>query len=170
MLSISAYLLCLYHHTDLLDAAKKHYIVSRYRVRDFVGREDQLRKILAYFTSDRLPQHVAPKILILYALGGQGKSQLALEYCQRSRDLYRGIFWIQASSKSLATQSYERIAMELMSGVYSSLQGNTEATISLVKAELEAWNERWLLVFDNYDEPDKFRDIRNFIPLGIFPS
>jgi hypothetical protein len=45
-------------------------------------------------------------------------------------------------------------------------QGDTEAMIRQVKDRLEHWNERWLLVLDNYDEPDKFPGVKRFIPSG----
>jgi hypothetical protein len=103
--------------------------------------------------------------LILHALGGQGKSQIALEYCRRCRDAYRGIFWIFASSATTATQSFEGISTELGLGTSADL-GGTDAVIRVVKDTLESWDERWLLVFDDYNCPEDFSNIKEFIPLG----
>jgi hypothetical protein len=33
----------------------------------------------------------------------------------------------------------------------------------LVKDSLKRWHEPWLPVFDNYDEPEKFRNVKRFI-------
>ena len=44
--------------------------------------------------------------------------------------------------------------------------GDSAAQIRMVKDHLEQWDEGWLLVFDNYDEPDKFSEIRQFIPIS----
>lgn len=137
-----------------------YFHVSRKRVKDFAGREDQLFQILSYFSVSESTQ---PRVLILHALGGQGKSQVALEYCQRSRETYRGIFWVNASSKAAATQSFESIAAELNRAASTSLE-NAEAKIRFVVNVLEHWDERWMLVFDNYDNPHGFSDVEQFIP------
>src|SRR2546423_1593912 len=133
-------------------------MVSRERVQDFVGRESQLHAILVHFSTPPPPQ---PRHLVLHALGGQGKSQIALEYCRRSKETYRGICWINASSETMAIQSYNMIAVTL-AGRSSRAPDDTDGTIRLVKDQLERWSERWLLVFDSYDEPDKFPGVRRF--------
>jgi hypothetical protein len=101
--------------------------------------------------------------LILCALGGQGKSQIVLEYCHRSQETYRGIFWINASSNTTATQSFEVFAAELGRASSTDL-GDAKAKVKFVKDTLKLWDERWLLVFDNYDRPDDFPDVERFIP------
>lgn len=103
--------------------------------------------------------------MILYALGGQGKSQIVLEYCRKWRDTYRGVFWIDANSKATVTQSYGIIAAELFGG--SQIEtGDSAVQIKMVKGHLERWSEPWLLLFDNYDEPEKFPEIKDFIPIS----
>jgi hypothetical protein len=136
---------------------------DRKPVANFVGREDELGQILACFS---VRSHQSPHVMILHALGGQGKSQIALEYCRRARQTYRGIFWINANSKSLVLQLYKRMLMQLTSASSSSLPQNSEKIIEMVKHILEYWQERWLIVFDNYDDPRAFPDIRDFIPSG----
>src|SRR6266480_2084392 len=75
---------------------ERYFLISRERVKDFVGREMQLRQILSHFSADSTRER---PYLILHALGGQGKSQIALEYCRQSRKTYRGIFWVNALSE-----------------------------------------------------------------------
>jgi hypothetical protein len=104
--------------------------------------------------------------MIVHALGGQGKSQIALEYCRRSRQTYRGIFWINANSEALVLQFFQRMFMKLTSSSSSSIPQDAEETVEMVKHVLEYWQERWLIVFDNYDDPDAFPRIRRFIPSG----
>ncbi|KAL8895579.1 MAG: hypothetical protein Q9207_008112 [Kuettlingeria erythrocarpa] len=141
---------------------KSFYIVPRERVKDFVGRENQLQEIEAFFSKKSSQQ---PKVLVLHALGGQGKSQIALEYCQRSRkqSQYRGIFWINASSETLAIQSYTQIA-KAVAGFNSAGDPKGEQIVRLVKDRLESWSEKCLLVFDNYDQPERFAGIQKFLP------
>ena len=44
--------------------------------------------------------------------------------------------------------------------------GDTDAQIRLVKDRLENWSEPWLLVFDNYDDPKNFPNVKRYIPIG----
>ena len=108
-------------------------------------------------------------MLILHALGGQGKSQIALEYCQSSRERYSGIFWVNASTEALAVQSYTGIAKTLGFAALAGTRDDDE-TIRSVVDFLEGWNKSWLLVFDNYDDPDTFSEVRNFLPQSEFCS
>ena len=131
-------------------------------MKDFVGREMQLRQVLSHFSADHPKER---PYLILHALGGQGKSQIALEYCRQSRETYRGIFWVNALSEVSASQSYGTIASALVGG-RSANAGDTDAQIRLVKDRLENWSEPWLLVFDNYDDPKNFPNVKRYIPIG----
>ena len=130
-------------------------------MKNFIGREDQLRQISSHFSNDRDDNQ--PQILILHALGGQGKSQLVLKYCSSSRDIYGGTFWINASSEQVAIQSYAQVGIAL--GMASSVvQEKNYQMVNLVEELLEDWSQRWLLVFDNYDEPHNFSKIQQFVP------
>jgi len=131
-------------------------LLSWHRVTNFVGRQEQLEGIASFFLRRHKVKTTQAHILILHALGEQGKSQIALEYCQRSKQTYRGIFWISASSKSLTSQAFDAIAREL----------KVSPDLAQVKEILTSWKERCLLVFDNYDKPDEFKDVRDYIPLG----
>jgi hypothetical protein len=144
----------------MASSQKCYFLVSRELFEGFVGRETQLHQIRSHFFSDPTSQ---PRSLILHALGGQGKSQIALKYCREMRETYRGIFWINANSETSTTQSFEVIAAALTEGLSAEV-GDSEARIKLAKDRLEQWSEAWLLVFDNYDEPERFATIRRFIP------
>jgi hypothetical protein len=122
-------------------------------------RETQLRQVLSHFSTNQKTQ---PQPLIRYALGDQGKSQIALDYCRQSREAYRGIFWIRTNSETSATQSYGMIAAALV-GESSADSNDAEVQIRLVKDSLKRWHEPWLPVFDNYDETEKFRNVKRFI-------
>lgn len=130
-------------------------------MKNFIGREAQLSQISSHFSNDRFDNQ--PQILIIYALGGQGKSQLVLEYCSLSREIYGGVFWVNASSERLAMQSYAQIGTAL--GIASSaIMEKNNQMVNLIKEHLEGWSQRWLLVFDNYDKPKSFLGIQEFIP------
>ena len=80
--------------------------------------------------------------------------------------MYRGVFWIDANSKTTVAQSYGTIAAELMGG--SQIEATNSAVQKMVKSHLERWTEAWLLVFDNYDEPEKFPEVEQYIPSSKF--
>ena len=63
----------------------------------------------------------------------------------------------------MVIQSYHKLAADL-TGTSSLAPGDDEGAIKLVKSLLEQWDERWLLVFDNYDNPEKFPGVKRFIP------
>jgi hypothetical protein len=87
----------------------EHFLVPKQRLKIFFGRDDELLKIASHFddNDDR------PQIVGLDAMGGQGKSQIALEYCWRTRQIYKGIFWVNSGSLSGTTKSLVSIAHEL---------------------------------------------------------
>ena len=136
--------------------------IPKQRVKDFLGRDEQLNQITSYFSS----RHVnRPRICILRALGGQGKSQIALEYCQQMNTVYRGLFWVNATSESTAIQSYVSIAQELDASAACLLSDAQK--VNFVLQTLAHWEERWVMVFDNCDDPNAFPRISEFIPTGL---
>ncbi|RDW71025.1 hypothetical protein BP6252_07588 [Coleophoma cylindrospora] len=141
--------------------AKKYYEVPSKLVERFVGRERILSQIQQHFS---VPHKTTPNVLILQALGGQGKSQLALKYCQTMRKTYRGIFWIYAGSEASVSQTFETIADTLNHD--KSVLKDLQQKIQFVKDTLYKWDERWLLVFDNYDQPNNFTKVKDFFPEG----
>jgi len=51
----------------------------------------------------------------LQGMGGCGKSQLALEYCQRSREdkIFSTILWIDSTSPNTLHQSFTNVAKNM---------------------------------------------------------
>ncbi|XXG98861.1 hypothetical protein Hte_005191 [Hypoxylon texense] len=138
------------------------YQVSRYEVRHFVDRPRVLAQI------DRLLRGADthwPKIAILQGMGGQGKTQLALRYCgnARFRNTHDCIFWIDASTKASTIQGLEKASEELNNEGQVLL--DSDARAAFVRRKLAADTLKWLLVFDNYDDPTAF-DLRDYIPSG----
>jgi len=102
-------------------------------------------------------------IVVLIGMGGAGKTQLALEYCRRMRDerRFRATFWLDASSRNNLYSSMETVAKQLLPDrVFDS----PDAAVTLVKDVLSSWSERWLLVFDNLDNPEDLTGVVNFFP------
>ena len=73
---------------------------------------------------------------------------------------------MNASSERAAIQSFVVFAQEIDRTVTAALSDD-EDRVRFVLRNLEQWSERWMLVFDNYDDPESFPDILRFIPSGI---
>ncbi|KAK5208035.1 hypothetical protein LTR47_003599 [Exophiala xenobiotica] len=132
---------------------------DRRRVTYFRGRQEQLNRIDEYFSNAAADER---RVLILQGMGGQGKSQIALKCCRQWPSRYAETFWLNASSEAMAVQSLERVAAE----IGQPLTGIDDARerIRLVVRALARRTERWFMVLDNYDDPDHFTTIEQFIP------
>lgn len=116
---------------------------------------------------------------MLHGLGGIGKTQLSIAYAKRYRENYSAVFWLNAKDENTLKQSFVKIAKHILrehrfaSGLsIKDIQENVEETVDVVKSWLSLQNNtRWLMVFDNYDNPVTKNnkdpaaiDIREFLP------
>jgi tetratricopeptide (TPR) repeat protein len=104
-----------------------------------------------------------PHIAVIRGIGGQGKSQVAMEYCHRERDgPSPDIFWIDATSENSVTSTFVSISGLISTETDHLL--NSDARIAFVRRKFASWSTGLLLVFDNYDNPHDFSNIRDFFP------
>ncbi len=97
-------------------------------------------------------------------MGGQGKSQIALEYCHRKRNNpYSAIFWVDATSKTTVIGNFQSIS-ERMKTPTDNLP-DSDARVAFVLRTFTSRSTSWLMIFDNYDDPAAF-SIQDFIPDG----
>jgi glycosyltransferase involved in cell wall biosynthesis len=115
---------------------------------DFTGRQDLLNALRGALVATQKAS-VLPRAL--HGLGGVGKTQLALEYVYRYTDEYDLIWWIPAEQKSLALTSLANLCEEL--GLTQNV--DQQQTANAVLRALSNGNLRWLLVFDNADDPEE---------------
>ncbi|MCJ1345366.1 hypothetical protein MMC31_003573 [Peltigera leucophlebia] len=135
-----------------------YYEIPNHRVDGFVGQEDILKKI-----DKALSDGSDPRYAVLQGMGGQGKSQVALEYCRRKKDSpYSAIFWVDATTENSVKGSFQFISERIK--VETDYLPNIDARVAFVLRMLTSWTVRWLMVFDNYDDLGTFPNIRNFIP------
>jgi hypothetical protein len=140
----------------------------------FVGRDEELGRI-----HQELQYDGARKTAVVHGLGGMGKTQLALAYAQRHKDEYLAVFWINSNDVDTLKQGYAA-AVRRIYRQYPSLMhlkavaegGNLDEAVEAVKRWLShPQNNRWLVIYDNYDtpklpghnKPGTF-DIRPFLP------
>ena len=121
---------------------------------DFTGREDLLGD-LSEALHTKSKASVLPQTL--HGLGGVGKTQLAVEYVYRNVDRYDLVWWISAEQISRVLASLAGLGDRLGLPASEDL-GQTARTVldALATSPL-----RWLLVFDNADQPD---DIAQWVP------
>ncbi|MFG1943023.1 FxSxx-COOH system tetratricopeptide repeat protein [Nonomuraea sp. NPDC048826] len=130
------------------------------RNKHFTGRQNLLDQLRTSITSTAKAA-VVPQSL--QGLGGVGKTQLAIEYAWRYRGSYDLVWWVPADHPMLVPSTLATLAEDLKLRPANSV-GIEEAAAS-VRDALQRGDpvERWLLIFDNADEPE---DIRDFIPEG----
>ncbi|KIJ39565.1 hypothetical protein M422DRAFT_257617 [Sphaerobolus stellatus SS14] len=102
-------------------------------------------------------------------LGGACKTQVALKYCHRKKEIdnYRGIFWLDASLSKTIGNEMRNVAQQLEP---ECLLENNNAAVDMVKSTLSDWTDSWLLVFDNLNNPSKVATIPDFFPESGFGS
>ncbi|WP_066361720.1 FxSxx-COOH system tetratricopeptide repeat protein [Herbidospora mongoliensis] len=128
----------------------------------FTGRQsllDSLRDNLTHVSAVVLE----PQAQALRGQGGVGKTQLAIEYAWRFRRHYDLVCWIPAEKRELVPASLAALAPHL--GLPPSTGVGIEETARSVKRTLEKGEpfRRWLVIFDNADEPAALAD---YIPAG----
>ena len=142
-----------------------YFEIPPIQVSRFVERVELLEEITTSF-ANATGGASHPKIIVLLGMGGQGKTQLALEYCRRARTSgeFQAIFWVDASSPNTVARGFETIAKRISSP--GLVFDNTESQIAFVKKTMGSWHIPWLMVFDNYDQPDQFDNIKTYLPQG----
>jgi ATP/maltotriose-dependent transcriptional regulator MalT len=121
-----------------------------------VGREQQLQEIHEELSGDG-----SRHIVILHGLGGVGKTQLTVAYAKRHRDNYSAIFWVNIKDEESLKQSFVKAAREILREHPSAsplssvdMKENLDEVVDAVKEWLSLRNNtRWLIIYDNYDNP-----------------
>ncbi|KAI9775580.1 MAG: hypothetical protein M1835_005792 [Candelina submexicana] len=143
--------------------SKSYYEVPARRVPEFIGREDVLSDMDYLYDTASVSR---PITLVLRGMGGQGKTQIALEFCRRAHITNRisSIFWVDATSEIRVKKEIEKI-FHVITPPHQVFP-DTEAKLRHVKARLEGWQTSWLMVFDNYDDLSGFPNVRDYMPSG----
>jgi tetratricopeptide (TPR) repeat protein len=143
-----------------------HFIYPSYRVNHFVTREGPLEEINQQFQKSR--ENAIATVVVLLGMGGCGKSQLALEYCQQAElnRVYSAIFWVDATSPTTIAQGFTAVARAIDKANLDV--ADDEGNLRFVLDTMSAWRKKWLLVFDNFDDPSSFRkkSIKEYFPRG----
>lgn len=118
------------------------------RMVNFTGRDEALEQLRRQLGSGASLAAVLPQGI--YGLGGVGKSALALEYAYRNQHDYDVVWWVRAEQPNIANEDLAQLGKAL--GLPTE---NMAAPADATRAALKAGKPygRWLLIFDNADDP-----------------
>ena len=156
----------------------------------FRGREEILRQMDGRL--ENASEEARRRTVVLYGIGGAGKTEIAVEYAYIHRTKYTSIFWIDCSSQSEIYRHFWKAADRLVKHyqqVHKGQKNYTEIATHLRLVNLiddngslstesqhagqivdavKEWisddrNQQWLLVFDNYVDIDSFT-LQDYVP------
>ncbi|KAG4429910.1 hypothetical protein IFR05_014606 [Cadophora sp. M221] len=142
-------------------------------IEQLVAREEELTEIHTKLSGDG-----SRRTVVLYGLGGMGKTQLAVAYAKRHKDDYSAIFWLNIKDEDSLKQSFARVARQILREHPSArwLSNVDMKNLDDVIDAIKEWqglphNTRWLMIYDNYDNPKLVSnkdpaavDIAKFLP------
>ena len=126
------------------------------RIAGFTGRAEALDRLDAILTQDK-PAAVTQVRVAVQGMGGVGKTSLAVEYAHRFRNLYDGVWWCPAETRTDLMTSLAALAVEFE--VASPEEADIEKAAKTALRRLAEQREIWLLVYDNVTAPDEIADL-----------
>ncbi|MET9669074.1 FxSxx-COOH system tetratricopeptide repeat protein [Streptomyces sp. NPDC006475] len=128
----------------------------------FTGRSVVLERMRDQLGGGMAVAAVLPQPQTLYGLGGVGKTQVALEYVHRFMADYDLVWWISAEQSDDVIAGLAELAVRLGAQGGEDMAAASQEAIDLLRRGVPS--SRWLLVFDNADDPEQLK--RFFPPQG----
>ncbi|MEV0093104.1 FxSxx-COOH system tetratricopeptide repeat protein [Streptomyces sp. NPDC050738] len=104
---------------------------------------------------------VLPQPQTLYGLGGVGKTQVALEYVHRFMADYDLVWWISSEQTDDVVAGLAELATRIGAQGGEDMAAASQEAVDLLRRGVPT--SRWLLVFDNADDPEM---LKRFFPPG----
>ena len=120
----------------------------------FVGRENYLNDIYQAFF-----QGAGTNGLVIQGLSGIGKTQLAIEYARRYASEYDLIWWIACETIEQASTGMIQLEQLFAIDNLPVPPGDRRFASLFDKLRTGGTFGRWLLIFDDANEPDYLRDL-----------
>jgi tetratricopeptide (TPR) repeat protein len=129
------------------------------RIASFTGRADELDRLDAVLMQDK-PAAVTQASVgraAVQGMGGVGKTSLAIEYAHRYRNLYAGVCWCPAETRTGHLSALAGLAVTL--GAAKPDEADVETAAKAALRRLTEQRATWLLVYDNVPAPDHITDL-----------
>jgi hypothetical protein len=120
----------------------------------FISREAEVQDMESILQPQSDSPDSTRKVLILGGMGGIGKTQLAITYAKRHRHSYSSIFWLNANTEATLNTSLRAVANRILSPETVSKLDDDQAWVYVSNWLSKLDNTRWLLIFNNHDDPD----------------
>jgi hypothetical protein len=130
------------------------------RVANFTGRADALDRLDAILFGEGKPAAITQVGLgraAVWGMGGIGKTSLAIEYAHRFRDLYAGVWWCAAETRTELIRSLAALGTEI--GAARPDDTDLDKVAQAALRRLSEQRTPWLLVYDNVISPDAIADL-----------
>lgn len=137
-----------------VSARRSHWNIPHHlKNKNFVGRDTFIADL-----NHHVHTAVSNRIFAIHGMAGIGKTQIVYEYIRTFKDQYDLIYWMSAEDETLALKDFIGLGEKLKLPIDPDQE--QRSNLELVKNWLGA-NERWLLVFDNMDDP---KLLQTFLP------
>jgi TIR domain/NB-ARC domain len=146
------------------------------RIASFTGRTEALDRLDAILTQKGPAAVTQVGRAAVQGMGGVGKTTLAVEYANRFRNLYDGVWWCQAETRAALLTSLAALAIELEfvspEGTFvdhldiqtgkdgkEALATHLEKLAQGALRRLAEQGDIWLLVYDNVPSPEEIHGL-----------
>lgn len=136
-----------------------YFVVPHIRIRNLIGRTDTFRCLDRVLSAGSGFGSLIP---VIRGMGGQGKTQVALEFCNTRRKTIPKILWFDATSQTSLQRDFTQVFDTIKSS--EAILDTPTAKISYVLRCFTDDDEKWLLVFDGYY--DMSFNIQQYLPQG----
>ncbi len=130
--------------------------IPHYRNLNFSGRDTELATLKTALVSS----NIAAVTQAIAGLGGVGKTQLAVEYVYREAANFALVWWVRAELETSLRRDLEQLALKL--GLVEQ-QSDPQLAIDAALDFLQSKAGRWLLIFDNANNPT---EVQGYLPKG----
>jgi class 3 adenylate cyclase/tetratricopeptide (TPR) repeat protein len=128
---------------SIIDTAQVHPVPS------FSGRDEELVALHAALARDGA-------VVVVYGLGGVGKSSIAREYGWRNRDAYSVVWWLNAQTEDGIIDGLVSLGAMFVQGL-DRLDDRRAAAKRVVNSIIGGFDKPVLLVFDNLEDEGLLR-------------
>ncbi len=119
----------------------------------FIGRESEITQMREILRPGDLSSE--QRRLIPGGTGGMDKTQ-AIAFAKRHQHEYDSVFWLNAASEATLKDSFRLVAEAIFDIQDAQVLQDEQSLIQIRRWLSDEKNIRWLLIFDNHDDPDRY--------------